>query len=108
MNSEDLARPVIYITSLLTGKTLYEIYSYGDNVVVMPLEKVEKHKPTSASALAKYAKSAIEHHLQELIQYRCHVEITGPNSLTMYIPDTIKGRVIGKGGARIEEIQKIT
>jgi ATPase len=40
MNSQDLARPVLQITSFLTKKILYEIYSFGEQVVVMDLSKI--------------------------------------------------------------------
>lgn len=108
MTSEDLARPVIYVHSLLSKEKIYEIYSYGDNVVVMPLDKVSTTNIQKEPALVKYAKQAIQDHIQELIQYRCHIEITWQNNLTLYVPPAIKGRVIGRQGARIEEIQKIT
>jgi predicted PilT family ATPase len=76
-------------------------------VVVMPLDKVSSWSQ-DIWPLQKYAKKAIEQHIQELIEYRCHIEITGSQSLTMYVPDSIKGRVIWKQGKRIDEIQKIT
>jgi len=107
MRSEDLARPLIEVSSLLHNTVLYEIYSYGDNVVVMPLDKVNSWSQ-DPWPLEKYAKRAIEQHMQELIEYRCHIEITGSQSLTMYVPDSIKWRVIGKQWKRIDEIQKIT
>jgi len=37
MESEDLARPVIVVTSFLTQKIEYEIYTFGEQIVVMPL-----------------------------------------------------------------------
>ena len=108
MNSDDLARPVILIHSLTTDETLYEIYSYGDNVVVMPLDKVMSNEKTKKSAIKKYATEAIATHIQELIQHRVHIEVTGTNNITMYVPESIKGRVIGRNGQRIEELQQQT
>jgi len=37
MESEDLARPVIIVTSFLTKEVEYEIYTFGEQIVVMPL-----------------------------------------------------------------------
>ena len=37
MQEADLARPVILVKELETGKPEYEIYTYGEQVVVMPL-----------------------------------------------------------------------
>ncbi|MBU0627137.1 Flp pilus assembly complex ATPase component TadA [Patescibacteria group bacterium] len=37
MESEDLARPVVVISSFLDKKVKYEIYTFGEQVVVMPI-----------------------------------------------------------------------
>ena len=41
MESDDLARPVIVITSFLTKTPEYEIYTFGEQIVVMPLSEQE-------------------------------------------------------------------
>lgn len=41
MMSEDLARPVIQVSSMLTKKVMYEIYSFGEQIVVMETAKVD-------------------------------------------------------------------
>jgi len=47
MNEEDLARPVIEVKSFETGELKYEIYAYGEEVVVMPVESGIKSKKAS-------------------------------------------------------------
>jgi len=42
MESEDLARPVIIVTSFLTKAVEYEIYTFGEQIVVMPLSGAER------------------------------------------------------------------
>ena len=37
MESEDLARPVVVVTSFLSKQVEYEIYTFGEQIVVMPL-----------------------------------------------------------------------
>ena len=37
MLSEELARPVIVVSSFIQKKPLYEIYTFGEQVVVMPI-----------------------------------------------------------------------
>jgi ATPase len=41
MMSADLARPVIQISSLITKKITHEIYSFGEQIVVMPIDKIQ-------------------------------------------------------------------
>ena len=46
MTEQDLARPVIIIADFETGKVEYEIYTYGEQVVVMPIgSSRESRKP---------------------------------------------------------------
>jgi ATPase len=40
MNSDDLARPVILVKDLISDEIRYEMYSYGESVVVMPTDMV--------------------------------------------------------------------
>ncbi len=44
MVEEDLARPVIEVKDFESGETEYEAYTYGEQIVVMPVEE-EKYKP---------------------------------------------------------------
>lgn len=37
MSGDDLARPVVIVSDMLTKQPLYELYTYGDNTVVMPM-----------------------------------------------------------------------
>lgn len=37
MLSEELSRPVIVVSSFLSKRKLYEIYTFGEQVVVMPI-----------------------------------------------------------------------
>ena len=41
MMSEDMARPVIVVTSFLTKRVEYEIYTFGEQIVVMPIVESE-------------------------------------------------------------------
>jgi ATPase len=74
MQSEDLARPVIVVSSLLDDKDLFEIYTYSDNVVVMPLEGTNTQKVKSP--IYEAAEKAIQLRVQGLIKSKCEVEVT--------------------------------
>lgn len=68
MNSEDLARPVIVISSFFEGKPLYEIYSFGEQVVVIPLDKIDAGMVDKKKKnMHKYAKDLIDQKLGLLI-----------------------------------------
>ena len=59
MTEADLARPVVVINDFETGKLEYEIYSYGEQTVVIPVQEREKtsaHKLAETTILAEFQK----------------------------------------------------
>lgn len=66
MESDDLARPVIQISSFLTKEAVFEIYTFGEQIVVMPLgEEIGVQK--KPSKLADYAKQTVDQHLKNIL-----------------------------------------
>ncbi len=109
MESEDLARPVIVVTSFLTKQVEYEIYTFGEQIVVMPLLGTgDKGQVTSKwkSAISEYAKWTISKKLQQLLPCDFLLKIKWSSNLDIYIPEESKGRVIGKAGANISQLEK--
>lgn len=104
MESDDLARPVIHVTEWSSEEVLYEIYTYGDNVVVMPLDELPSPDTTPAG-IHKYAQIQLQQLLREILNCPVTVKINGTHSITIYIPEREKGRVIGKAGTNIDKLQ---
>lgn len=99
MLSEELARPVIVVSSFLQKKPLYEIYTFGEQVVVMPIATDENGNPkipTKTQVVSQYAREGIQRKLQQLLPCDFHIAIKG-NELELYIPEYYKGKIIGKG-----------
>ena len=61
MTEEDLARPVVVITDFESGKPVAEIYSYGEETVVVPV----REGGTKDSGLKSIAADAIKRKLQK-------------------------------------------
>ncbi len=101
MTEQDLARPVITIADFETGKLEYEIYTYGEQVVVMPIgPSIEGRKPAWKLAeeevrnvIGRYASGPIE------------VELTSDDSATVKVRKDEMRKVIGKGGNVIDRIE---
>lgn len=98
MKEADLARPVILITDFNTQKPLFEIYSYGEQVVVMAIG--EKNQASDKLAeqqlryiLKKYAKGTVE---TEISFDRANV----------YVEESDIPRIIGRGGKTISQIEE--
>ncbi len=104
MNSVDLARPVLIVSSELSKKPVYEIYTYSDNVVVMPLQWAQSS--ANKSVIYEYAAHALEKQLQSILRTSVRVEVTWIQSITLYVSARESGRVIGKGWKNIMQLQE--
>ncbi len=98
MTEADLARPVVEVRDFETSKLIYEIYSYGEENVVIPVEAEVK------SAVEELAKKAI---YQELRKYDPEVEIifTSNDRATVRVDNRCIARLIGKEGKNIGDIE---
>jgi ATPase len=101
MTEADLARPVVVVTDFETKVLEFELYSYGEETVVVPV-KAEFAKKTGAQKLAA---ERIE---SEFFQYvdRVKVELVSDSKAKVYIPSQYIARIIGKEGKNIEQIEK--
>ncbi len=54
MKDISLARPVVLVRDFETGNVEYEIYTFGDEIVVMPLKKQAQESPITVEAPVKY------------------------------------------------------
>lgn len=109
MMSADLARPVIQISSFLTKKLTHEIYSFGEQIVVMPLDKIQKLNAGTkwwATGINALAEKTIKDYFGKLLNCDFFIKIEGHSSVKIYVPESYKGQIIGKNGVKITEIEK--
>jgi len=99
MIEADLARPVVEVCDFETNKLEYEIYSYGEETVVVP---VTHYKKTPAK---EFASKHLEAELKKLIP-EAKAEVISENRATIYVPSSKIASIIGKGGNNIEQIEK--
>lgn len=102
MVEQDLARPVITIADFETKAVEYEIYTYGEQVVVMPVTDVERERPP----IWGIAALEIERELMKYTGNKIDVEIVSDSSATIYMDEEDIAGVIGKGGKNIDLIEK--
>jgi len=106
MESADLARPVIFVKAFPHDTVLYEIYTYSDNVVVMPMDQVDAMEEERSQGIKQYAKKQLEQEIRSLLGIKVSVEITSMQSILLYVPESEKARVIGRQGSNIDELQR--
>jgi len=106
MLSDELARPVIIISSFISKKKLYEIYTFGEQVVVMPIpEEGMTGGGSGKVSINTYAKEGIEKKLNTILNSDFIVKMRG-NGIELYVPEFVKGKIIGKGGSAISELER--
>lgn len=101
MTEADLARPVVMVTDFESKKLEYEIYSYGEETVVVPVSEQIMYDPTKLLAAKQ-----IE---QEFLNYTDSVKVAvmPNNKAIVYVPQEDIAKVIGKQGSTIEKIEKV-
>lgn len=101
MGDSDLARPVIEVKDFESQQLTFEIYTFGDQVVVMPLTTITSEKP-----IWKLAERTLEFELGRLIKGNVAVEVKSDQRATLYVDDDRIAQVIGSGGSRIRELEE--
>ncbi len=105
MTEEDLARPVVEVRDFETGELEYEIYTYGEEVFVVPVKEAEE-KETPSERLAA---EVIEREVRKFVGGRVPVEVEVKGSqATVYVPENVVPMVIGKRGRNVEQIERRT
>ncbi len=100
MMEADLARPLIEVRDFETGKCEYEIYTYGEENVVVPVNETSKEQP-----VRKLAKERI---LQEIRKFdpQADAEIVSDNKAIVRVDNEMVPHIIGKEGKTVMELEK--
>ncbi len=107
MKEADLARPVIEIRDFETGELKNEIYTYGEQTIVMDLDLVNNKTEESKSAVDMLAEQQILKKIKRIIpKSKIGVEVISPERANIYINEKYIPKIIGKNGKRIAEIEK--
>ncbi|WP_209731813.1 PINc/VapC family ATPase [Methanococcus voltae] len=102
MKESDLARPIIEVVDFETKMPEYEIYTYGEQVVVMPIKQQRTETP-----VFKYAEDKLKDVLKKLLPKKCYPEVSIVNKDTIEIKVSEKyiPAIIGKGGKEISKLE---
>jgi ATPase len=100
MQEKDLARPVVEVIDLVEDKLLYEIYSYGEETVVIPVEGNKSKSPAD-----KFAEKQIKKELEKYCKIY-DLEMVSSQRVRVYVAKKDKARFIGAKGVNIAAVEK--
>jgi ATPase len=110
MNEPDLARPVVEVTDFETGKLVYEIYTFGEENVIIPIEdeagRRRQQQEKQATGVEKLAKEKILEAVRKF-DPGAQVRIISPTRVELKIKEPFIPRIIGKGGSQIKELEEM-
>ncbi len=99
MGSPDLARPMVEVQDFDTGEPYYQIYSFGEQVVVMPVEEEEVSEKGMEKA------KEIESAIRQRIGSDVDVEMLSDSSAIVRAdPDDVP-KIIGRQGSTVDDLQ---
>jgi ATPase len=100
MTESDLARPVIEIRNFADDELEHEIYTFGEENVIVPVSK-----RAQKVGIEKLAEEKI---LDTFKKYdsRAKVEILSDNRVKVLVDEQCIASIIGRGGTNINEIEK--
>jgi len=100
MKEADLARPVVEVRDFITGELEYEIYTYGEENVVMPVKSKEKESPVK-----KLAREAL---YKEFSRYdpKPEIEFASEDRIIVKVRSEAVASLIGKKGKNIDRLEK--
>ncbi|MHC1571928.1 MAG: ATPase, T2SS/T4P/T4SS family [Methanosarcinales archaeon] len=99
MFEEDLARPTILVEDFETGAPEYEIYSYGEQVIVMPVEPEE-------AMVDEEMVRALHAEVKKHVRGPFEVKMVSPKRGVILCRDSDVPILVGRKGRNIESMER--
>lgn len=109
MTESDLARPVIVVKDFESSKPMYEVYTFGEENVIVPVSAASM----AAGGLANKNRSGVFELAAQKIRdavrrydRRAEVRIVSDQKALIIVSKRHKARIIGKRGSNIDDLQR--
>ncbi len=103
MIEADLARPMIEVKNFESDNTEYEIYTFGEETVVMPVTELEQKTTTPVEKLAR--EKVIQEIKKSLPKAEFEAEFKG-NTCILWVEERYLPKIIGRKGKNIDLLEK--
>lgn len=98
---EELARPVIEVVEFPSGKITHEMFAFGSEIAVVPVEGLTQ----KISPIKALAKDSLVRNIRDWIGVECQVQFTSNTAANIYVPTNMVATLVGKGGTNIRQLQ---
>src|ERR687886_1017044 len=105
MTESDLSRPLVEVRDFETAEIEYEIYTYGEENVVVPIAQISK-TTQSDSNIKKLAESKIKDTIRRF-DPNAEIDIISDNRVQVRVGKEVAPKIIGKGGSVVTELEKV-
>src|ERR687892_877698 len=105
MSEADLARPLVEVRDFETQVIEYEIYTYGEENVVVPISEL-KQVTQSDNIIKRLAESKIKDSIRRF-DPDADINIISDNRVQVKVNKDVIARIIGKGGSTVSELERM-
>jgi ATPase len=99
---EELARPVIEVVEFPSGKLTHEMFAFGSEIAVVPLEG---RTSADLSPIKAMAKERIVETVRQWVGVDCQVRFSSDSSAVIYAPANMISTLVGRGGENVKQLQ---
>ena len=105
MTESDLARPVIEVCDFETGQIEYEIYTYGEENIVVPTLGIEE-SVQSQDAIRRLAESKVKDIIRRF-DPKAEIKIISKDRARVKVNKDVAPTIIGRGGSTVNDLEKM-
>jgi ATPase len=105
MTEADLARPLVEVRDFESQAIEYEIYTYGEENVVVPISEL-KTTAQSDNIIKKLAESKIKDTIRRF-DPDADINIISDKRVQVKVSKDVIARIIGKGGSTVSELERM-
>ncbi len=108
MFEQDLARPVVVVEDFHSGQAQFEMYTYGDQLVVMPIATSGGSRGPSRGVRPRpvVTEDDVADRLRAYVAGPLEVEMPYPGRARVYVESDDASAIIGRGGRNIKELER--
>ncbi|MBN1923661.1 MAG: Flp pilus assembly complex ATPase component TadA [Nanoarchaeota archaeon] len=103
MTEADLARPLVEVKDFLSGELVYEMYTFGEQTVVVPVKGIK-----TTSVARQVASEVLKERIEKELPSNIPLSISMPSedSIEIRVPKENIPEIIGRKGVNIEKLEK--